>query len=139
VSRIDKREKRVDPANWAGLKPFGIGQQKPNNYRELWRAFRENRDNAAYAWRILTQGTCDGCSLGHDGDARLDAGSLTRWSAASRPRWPCESGSSRQRNRDGVRAGPSGRRPAAQEGDPQTERQRRRGGNRGQGRHGRGQ
>jgi molybdopterin-dependent oxidoreductase alpha subunit len=64
VGRIDKREKRVDPANWASLKPFGIGQQKPNNYRELWRAFKENRDNAAYAWRILTQGTCDGCSLG---------------------------------------------------------------------------
>ena len=64
MGRIDKREKRVDPANWAGLMPFGIGQQKPNNYRELWRAFRENRDNAAYAWRILTQGTCDGCSLG---------------------------------------------------------------------------
>ncbi len=64
MGRIDKREKRVDPANWASLKPFGIGQQKPNNYRELWRAFKENRDNAAYAWRILTQGTCDGCSLG---------------------------------------------------------------------------
>jgi molybdopterin-dependent oxidoreductase alpha subunit len=67
VSRIDKREKRVDRANWASLRPFGIGQQKPNNYRELWRAFRENRDNAAYAWRILTQGTCDGCSLGTKG------------------------------------------------------------------------
>jgi molybdopterin-dependent oxidoreductase alpha subunit len=64
VGRIDKHEKRVDPANWASLKPFGIGQQKPNNYRELWRAFKENRDNAAYAWRILTRGTCDGCSLG---------------------------------------------------------------------------
>ncbi|HYY89506.1 MAG TPA: molybdopterin-dependent oxidoreductase, partial [Chloroflexota bacterium] len=61
---MDKHEKRVDPANWASLKPFGIGQQKPNNYRELWRAFRENRDNAAYAWHILSQGTCDGCSLG---------------------------------------------------------------------------
>ena len=61
---MGRTEKRIDRANWASLKPFGIGEQKPNNYLELWRAFRENRDNAAYAWRILTQGTCDGCSLG---------------------------------------------------------------------------
>jgi molybdopterin-dependent oxidoreductase alpha subunit len=61
---VGRTEKRIDRANWASLKPFGIGEQKPNNYLELWRAFRENRDNAAYAWRILTQGTCDGCSLG---------------------------------------------------------------------------
>jgi predicted molibdopterin-dependent oxidoreductase YjgC len=61
---VGRTEKRIDRANWASLKPFGIGEQKPNNYLELWRAFRENRDNAAYAWRILTRGTCDGCSLG---------------------------------------------------------------------------
>jgi molybdopterin-dependent oxidoreductase alpha subunit len=59
-----RREKRINPANWANLKPFGIGEQKPNNYLELWRALRENRGNARYAWRILNQGTCDGCSLG---------------------------------------------------------------------------
>jgi len=64
---VARTEKRVDPANWAGLKPFGIGEQKPNNYRELWRAFRENRRNARYAWRILTRGTCDGCALGTKG------------------------------------------------------------------------
>ncbi|HEX6673413.1 MAG TPA: FdhF/YdeP family oxidoreductase [Actinomycetes bacterium] len=62
-----RTEKRFDPGIWASRKPFGIGEQKPNNYFELWRAFRENRDNAAYAWRILTQGTCDGCSLGTKG------------------------------------------------------------------------
>ena len=61
---MGRTEKRIDRANWASLKPFGIGEQKPNNYLELWRAFRENRRNAAYAWRILTKGTCDGCSLG---------------------------------------------------------------------------
>jgi molybdopterin-dependent oxidoreductase alpha subunit len=61
---VARTEKRIDRANWASLRPFGIGEQKPNNYLELWRAFRENRDNARYAWRILTQGTCDGCSLG---------------------------------------------------------------------------
>jgi molybdopterin-dependent oxidoreductase alpha subunit len=61
------REKWLDPSNWASLKPFGIGEQHPNNYLELWRAFRENRDQARYAWRILTQGTCDGCALGTKG------------------------------------------------------------------------
>jgi molybdopterin-dependent oxidoreductase alpha subunit len=56
--------KRLDPANWVSLVPFGIGQQKPNNYLEVVRALGENRDQLGYAWRILTQGTCDGCALG---------------------------------------------------------------------------
>ena len=50
---MGRTEKRIDRANWASLKPFGIGEQKPNNYLELWRAFRENRRNAAYAWRQM--------------------------------------------------------------------------------------
>jgi hypothetical protein len=57
------REKWLDPSNWASLKPFGMGEEHPNNYLELWNAFKENRDQARYAWRILTQGTCDGCAL----------------------------------------------------------------------------
>ena len=61
------REKWLDPSNWASLKPFGIGEEHPNNYLELWNAFKENRDQARYAWRILTQGTCDGCALGTKG------------------------------------------------------------------------
>jgi molybdopterin-dependent oxidoreductase alpha subunit len=56
-----------DPSLWASLKPFGIGEQRPNNYLELWKAVQENRDNAAYAWRILNQGVCDGCALGTTG------------------------------------------------------------------------
>ena len=52
------REKWLDPSNWASLKPFGIGEEHPNNYLELWKAFKENRDQARYAWRILAQGTC---------------------------------------------------------------------------------
>ncbi|MQA92632.1 MAG: FdhF/YdeP family oxidoreductase [Gemmatimonas sp.] len=56
--------RRIDPANWASLKPFGIGEQRPNNYLEIIRAISENRDQLGYSWRILTQGTCDGCSLG---------------------------------------------------------------------------
>src|SRR5512132_1901984 len=61
------REKWLDPSNWASLKPFGIGEEHPNNYLELWKAFKENRDQARYAWRILSQGTCDGCALGTKG------------------------------------------------------------------------
>ena len=61
------RERWLDPGNWASLKPFGIGEEHPNNYLELWNAFKENRDQARYAWRILTQGTCDGCALGTKG------------------------------------------------------------------------
>ena len=56
--------KLLDPANWASWKPFGIGEQRPNNYSEIMKAFQDNRDQLGYAWRILTQGTCDGCSLG---------------------------------------------------------------------------
>ena len=59
-----RHEKLIDPANWASLKPFGIGETRPNNYLEIWKAIRENRDALPYAWRILRQGTCDGCSLG---------------------------------------------------------------------------
>ncbi|MFC4586569.1 FdhF/YdeP family oxidoreductase [Sphaerisporangium corydalis] len=59
--------KRLDPRNWASWKPFGIGERKPNNYLELWKAFRSVKGNRRYAWRILTQGTCDGCALGTRG------------------------------------------------------------------------
>jgi molybdopterin-dependent oxidoreductase alpha subunit len=57
-------QKRIDPSNWAGLKPFGLGERKPNNYLEIWKAFRENRGRRRYAWQILHRGTCDGCALG---------------------------------------------------------------------------
>ncbi|MGE0157969.1 MAG: FdhF/YdeP family oxidoreductase [Gemmatimonadales bacterium] len=59
-----RRPKRIEPKHWVSLKPFGIGEQRPNAYLEIFRALRENSDNLAYAWRILTRGTCDGCSLG---------------------------------------------------------------------------
>jgi len=55
------------PSNWASLKPFGIGEQRPNNFWEVFRAIGENRDELAYAWRILNQGVCDGCALGTTG------------------------------------------------------------------------
>ncbi len=55
------------PSNWASWKPFGIGEQRPNNYVEILRAISENRDEFAYAWRILNEGVCDGCALGTTG------------------------------------------------------------------------
>ncbi|RJL33567.1 FdhF/YdeP family oxidoreductase [Bailinhaonella thermotolerans] len=60
-------KKLIDPANWASLKPFGIGERKPNNYLELWKAFKESKGRRRYAWKILNRGTCDGCALGTKG------------------------------------------------------------------------
>jgi len=57
-------KKRWDPSLWASRKPFGIGEQHPNNFNEIARAMWENRDEAGFAWRILSQGVCDGCALG---------------------------------------------------------------------------
>ncbi|NUP03432.1 MAG: FdhF/YdeP family oxidoreductase [Nonomuraea sp.] len=59
--------RRPDPRNWASWRPFGLGLRKPNNYLELWKAFRSVKGNRRYAWRILNQGTCDGCALGTQG------------------------------------------------------------------------
>jgi molybdopterin-dependent oxidoreductase alpha subunit len=58
---------RWNPSLWASKKPFGIGEQRPNNYAELWKAFRENKGRRSYAWRILKHGVCDGCALGTTG------------------------------------------------------------------------
>lgn len=60
-------KRRLDPRNWASLRPFGLGLRKPNNYLELWKAFRSVKGNRRYAWRILNEGTCDGCALGTRG------------------------------------------------------------------------
>ncbi|MCC6791022.1 MAG: FdhF/YdeP family oxidoreductase [Thermomicrobiales bacterium] len=60
-------KKGWDQSLWASWKPFGIGEQHPNNFNEIARAMWENRDEAAYAWRILSQGVCDGCALGVGG------------------------------------------------------------------------
>ena len=59
--------KLPSPRLWASWKPFGIGEPHPNNFLEITRALSENRDEAAYAYRILTQGVCDGCALGVSG------------------------------------------------------------------------
>ncbi|QLE56292.1 FdhF/YdeP family oxidoreductase [Nostoc sp. TCL26-01] len=64
---LPKPIKRWTPANWASWKPFGIGEQYPNNYWEVFRAIWLSRDKLPYAWKILNQGVCDGCALGTTG------------------------------------------------------------------------
>ena len=64
---LRKPKKVWDPSIWASWKPFGWGEQYPNNYWEVFRAAWENRDQWAYAWDILNHGVCDGCSLGTTG------------------------------------------------------------------------
>src|SRR3989442_2982430 len=50
------------------LLPFGPGRHpRPRPYVEMAKLAWENRDNLAYAWRILAHGVCDGCSLGPRG------------------------------------------------------------------------
>ena len=51
------------PSLWASWLPL----RQLENFREIFRALRENRDNLDYAWRILNHGVCDGCSLGTTG------------------------------------------------------------------------
>jgi len=62
-----KQPKALDPAHWAGMMPYGLGQQHPNAYGDIFKAIGENKDNLGYAYRILTNGCCDGCSLGTTG------------------------------------------------------------------------
>jgi molybdopterin-dependent oxidoreductase alpha subunit len=56
-----------NPSTWVSLVPTGLGQQKPNHYRDIARVVWANRDQLPFAWRILTQGVCDGCALGTTG------------------------------------------------------------------------
>ena len=55
------------PKHWAGLAPQGLGRQKPNHFGDMAKTAWQNRDALPYAWRILTQGVCDGCALGTTG------------------------------------------------------------------------
>ena len=48
----------------ARVVPFGLGHVKPRHFRSMAQVAWENRDNAGYAWKVLTQGVCDGCALG---------------------------------------------------------------------------
>ncbi len=59
-----KKARRIAPDLWVSLRPNGIGLQKPNHFGEMARTVWENRHAPRYAWRILSQGVCDGCALG---------------------------------------------------------------------------
>jgi molybdopterin-dependent oxidoreductase alpha subunit len=52
---------------WVSLVPYGLNEQHPNAYKDISDTIWENRDNLSYAWRILQNGCCDGCSLGTSG------------------------------------------------------------------------
>jgi molybdopterin-dependent oxidoreductase alpha subunit len=56
--------RRLGPDRWVGFKPNGIGETKPNHYKEMALTVWDNRHNLPYAWRILSKGVCDGCALG---------------------------------------------------------------------------
>ncbi len=64
---LKKTRKLWNPSIWASWKPFGIGEQYPNNYWEVIRSGLVNLDELPYAWNILNKGVCDGCSLGTTG------------------------------------------------------------------------
>ncbi len=51
-------------ARLSSLVPFGLGQRKPKHFRDMAAVAWKNRDNLSYAWKILSQGVCDGCALG---------------------------------------------------------------------------
>ncbi|MBL9216484.1 MAG: FdhF/YdeP family oxidoreductase [Opitutaceae bacterium] len=58
---------RVSSGFWeqlARVLPFGIGWRKPKHFRDMLGIAWRNRDNPAYAWKVLTRGVCDGCALG---------------------------------------------------------------------------
>ncbi|WP_123043130.1 FdhF/YdeP family oxidoreductase [Cohnella candidum] len=58
---------RPDPKLWVSKVPFGLGKIKPKHIRDTFKVAWDNRDNLPYAYRILTQGVCDGCALGVSG------------------------------------------------------------------------
>jgi anaerobic selenocysteine-containing dehydrogenase len=63
----EKGNSRWNPKSWVSLIPYGLNQQHPNSYKEMLDAGWENRDSLGYAYRILRDGCCDGCSLGTSG------------------------------------------------------------------------
>ncbi|MCC7154360.1 MAG: FdhF/YdeP family oxidoreductase [Bryobacterales bacterium] len=44
--------------------PLGLGRTKPKSFTDMAKIAWKNRDNAAYGWKVLQQGVCDGCALG---------------------------------------------------------------------------
>jgi molybdopterin-dependent oxidoreductase alpha subunit len=46
------------------LVPFGLGEIKPTHFRDMLNIVWKNRDNLPYAYKVITEGVCDGCALG---------------------------------------------------------------------------
>ena len=63
----EAKSKGWDRRQWVSLVPYGLNQTHPNAYKDIARCAIQNRDNLDYAWRILRDGCCDGCSLGTSG------------------------------------------------------------------------
>jgi molybdopterin-dependent oxidoreductase alpha subunit len=53
--------------SWVSLVPYGLHEQHPNAFKDIAETIWENRDQLGFAWRILNNGCCDGCSLGTTG------------------------------------------------------------------------
>ncbi|MFF2889793.1 FdhF/YdeP family oxidoreductase [Paenibacillus sp. NPDC057967] len=62
-----KLPKSWDSRLWVSKRPFGLGLVKPHHIRDTFKTVWDNRNNLPYAYRILTQGVCDGCALGVSG------------------------------------------------------------------------
>jgi len=62
-----KLDTSLKPSLWAGKSPMGLGKVKPHHIRDTMKVVWDNKDNLPYAYRILTQGVCDGCALGVSG------------------------------------------------------------------------
>jgi molybdopterin-dependent oxidoreductase alpha subunit len=67
MAREHSERKDGNSRNWVSLVPYGLNEQHPNAYKDIVDTIWENKDNLAYAWRILNDGCCDGCSLGTSG------------------------------------------------------------------------
>jgi molybdopterin-dependent oxidoreductase alpha subunit len=67
VTRVRGKARGWTPKLWVSRKPLGIGEQHNNSYLDILKTIWENRRHPLYAWRILTRGVCDGCSLGTTG------------------------------------------------------------------------
>ncbi|HZU42463.1 MAG TPA: FdhF/YdeP family oxidoreductase, partial [Terriglobales bacterium] len=63
----EAKSKGWNRKDWVSLVPYGLNEAHPNAYKDILKCVSENRDNLAYALRILRNGCCDGCSLGTTG------------------------------------------------------------------------
>jgi molybdopterin-dependent oxidoreductase alpha subunit len=57
----------ADKTNHVSNIPYGLNEQHPNHYKDILSVAWENKDSLGYAYRILRDGCCDGCSLGTSG------------------------------------------------------------------------